>query len=348
MQVEELVEFLNWLDREVRQTRLVDQYQQLFNVLSQNSQPNVTKQPFENQRNTLNTAVLNVKTNELNDAQLRFAKDIGLLNYVGTGARDAIEDVLYRNAIDIATASQKINQFRTSLDAILQNMQQVSNGLSKYVKASPEEYGEALVHIRFQRNSGINNVVDLRKWGNAWYDIARGISMWNQLPPEDVRIIGASKGSIVYDIAVSYLVVNTLTGIILRVLKVAERVLDIRRKGEELRTMKLSNDEAAQALDHEAEKIEKEGHATVLAEMMAGKTVDGEQDAALSNAITKLFDFVSGGGEIDVHIKESTQRAEGATDSGVNNTQVIAEIKDSFKEIRQLEAKLLLLRDKNS
>ncbi len=348
MQLEELVVFFQWLNQEVRRPKLVDLYQQLYNVISRNVQPNQPKQSFESQRAALIDAVSNVKVDLLNDAQTRFADQIGLLNFVGPRAKDAIEDVLFKNVIDLATATQKIKEFQNSLYTILQKMSQVSDGLSDYVEAAPPEYEETLVHIRFQHNASINNVVELKKWSDAWYDIWREITLVNQLAPEDVRVIGASRGSLVCDLAVPYSAANMLMTIVLGVLKVADRVLDIRKKAEELRGMKLSNDEAAQELDREAEKVKKEGHAVVLAAVKSARTTDGKQNTALSDAIGKIFDFVSGGGEIDIHIKEGEEHPAEGEAAKPDNKRVIAEIKESFKEIKRLERKVILLNEENA
>lgn len=345
MQVEELVRFLDWLDEEVRKPDLVNLYQQLHKILNSNAQPNQEQQPIESQKDALIEAVLKVRLNALNYAQTRFAEHIGLLDLVGQRAKEAIEEVLYKNVIDIATSAQKIKKFQDSLSNLLGKMTQVSTGLSPYVEGAPPEYDEALIHIRFQHDASINNIVDLKKWGNAWYEIGRGIALINQLPPEDIKIIGASRGSIVYDLVVVYAVANTLTGIILLVLKVADRVLDIRMKAEELRKMKLSSDNVVQELKKEAKKVKEDGQANVLEKIKADKQLDGEQENALRNAIGKIFDFISNGGEVDVHIKE--EEVEEAQQGKSKNKRVIAEINKSFKEIKRLEEKSRLLKDTN-
>lgn len=294
-------------------------------------------------------AVMRVNLRALNDSQTRFAEHIGLVELVGERAKDAIEDILYKNVIDIATSAQRIKELQNSLNTILEDLAKVSEGLSEYVEAAPPEYEEALIHIRFQRDASISNIVDLRKWGNAWFEIGRAIALANQLAPEDIRAISASRGSLVYDLAVAYGVANTLTAITLLVLKVADRVLEIRKKAEELRSMQLTNDKAAQELEKEAQKVEEEGQATVLEKIKSGKNLNGEQENALSGAIGKIFEFISGGGEIDIHIEEVEEPEEGDESEQAANEQqrVIAQIRESFKEIKQLEKKLLLLKDKH-
>lgn len=347
MQVEELIGFLDWLDQEVRKTKLTDLYKQLSSVLSKNAAANQSKEPFEDQRTKLIEAVLNVRIELLNDSQKRFAENIGLLSLVGPKAKDIIEDTLYKNYLDIATAANKIKEFHDSLNAILKKMAQVSEGLKEYFDASPPDYQEALVHIRFQYDSSINNIVDLKKWGNAWHEIARGITLAFDLPPEEVKVVGASRGSLVYDFAVGYIIAKMLTSVTLGVLKVAERALDIRKKAEEIRMMKLSNDKAAKELESEAERIEKEGCNEVLDVIKKERKLDGEQETAMTNAINKIFEFLSGGGIIDVHIKKPTDDDDTEEKDQQDKRQLQVDIEETYKEIERLQNKLLLLQERN-
>ena len=49
MQVEELYDLTSWIQTEIVDEIIIKKYQQLHAVLQQNSQPNMQKQPFEDQ-----------------------------------------------------------------------------------------------------------------------------------------------------------------------------------------------------------------------------------------------------------------------------------------------------------
>ena len=72
MQVVELIGFLDWFDKEVREPQIASKYSNLFNILSNNAQPSHPLQPFEGVRDILIDAVLNVNIQELSDSQARF------------------------------------------------------------------------------------------------------------------------------------------------------------------------------------------------------------------------------------------------------------------------------------
>jgi hypothetical protein len=107
----------------------------------------------------------------------------------------------------------------------LAKSEQIKTGLTDCV--FEEEYeaeNEILMRVSFTGNAPMSNVADFKSWGNIWYDIGRGISMAHGLSPEDIKIVGATKGSIIIELAVIASIATTTSGIILAALKVAEKV----------------------------------------------------------------------------------------------------------------------------
>ena len=111
-----------------------------------------------------------------------------------------------------------------------------------------------------------------------------------------------------------------------------------------------SNDKAAIELDEEVKRIESTGREDVLHEITSQGTYDGEQKNALSKAIDRAFEFLTGGGKVDVHVDEPETEAEGEEGSegappDDKTLKAIKEIKDAFTEIKELESKILALPD---
>jgi hypothetical protein len=48
----------------------------------------------------------------------------------------------------------------------------------------------------------MSNVADFRKWGTFWFEIGRGVAMAHNAAPEEIKIVGATKGSIIIELAV--------------------------------------------------------------------------------------------------------------------------------------------------
>ena len=159
--------------------------------------------------------------------------------------------------------------------------------------------------------------------------------------PDDVRIVGATRGSIVIELAVLSSIAATASFIILRGLKVAEKVLDLRMKAEDLRGMKLKNDKIAAELEKAAETEKTEGIAEITKDaaktLKLTKAKNGEELVALERSVQGLLSFVEDGGEVDFVMPEEN------VEEGEEPSPELLELRSSFEEIRQLETKLALL-----
>ncbi len=251
MDISELIQLTHWIDREIKGEQIPERYENLKQVLQANGRPNQPKQPFESQRDDLLAALPKVPLEVLNNQQLAFLRKIGIGNNVGVEAVSQVEDVLFRNAIDVATAAQKLGEITEQIAEGIAKSDAIQNALADSIEDElvPELDGKVLVRVAFTHEASISNVVDLKTWSNIWHDIGRGIAMIHDAPPEEIQVIGASRGSVVLDLAVAYGIAATISKIILEALKVTEKVLDIRKKAEEIRALKLGNAKIAKELE---------------------------------------------------------------------------------------------------
>jgi len=111
MNVSELFELTNWIQNEIVNSQIPQKYQALQQILQQNVQPNQQKQPFENQKNDLIDTIRKVPLNQLTKDQIEFLRNLGIAQAVGKEGVDAIEYILYKNVLDIATAAKKYKRF---------------------------------------------------------------------------------------------------------------------------------------------------------------------------------------------------------------------------------------------
>ncbi|MGR3294201.1 MAG: hypothetical protein ACUZ9M_09335 [Candidatus Scalindua sp.] len=258
-----------------------------------------------------------------------------------------IEDILYKNVIDVATSAQKLQEIHQEINKGIQKSDQIQAGLSECV--FEEEYeteNEVLIRVSFTGNATMSNVTDFKSWGNIWHEIGRGIAMAHNATPEDIKIVGATKGSIIIELAVIASIATTTSGIILAALKVAEKVLDIRKKAEEIRNLKLKNKKLSIDMEQEAEKEKaigiKEISANIIKKLKLKKNGEGDKINALNKAVNNLVSFIESGGEVDFIIPE--EDVEG--DENEDATPNYEELRITFQEIRQLENKIKLLESK--
>lgn len=348
MNVSELFDLTEWIDEYVRKPDLVTKYSNLQAALQKYAQPNQAGASFEPQKEELTQSIESVPLLALTKDQLTFLESLGIAPYLGKDGKEYLEDLLYRNVIDVATSAQKVQEVVTALQQGLQKAEQIQQGLSECV--TPEDYeneGEILIRVSFTGGAALSNVTEFKDWGKIWYDIGRGIAMAHDKAPEDIRIVGATRGSIVIELAVLASIAGTTSYIIMEGLKVAEKILDLRLKSEQLREMQLKNGKLADDLQKAAQE-EKELAAERIAQE-AAKTIkltksrDGEKIAVLEKSVSHLLNFVENGGEVDFVAPDDHDEEE---EEGVENDSQRAELellRKNFEEIRRLETKIALL-----
>jgi hypothetical protein len=351
MHVTELYELTKWIDAEIVAKQIVEKYQALHTILNQNAQPNRPQQPFESQKNDLIETLGSVPLDTLTIDQLEFLKKLSIAQYLGDEGTSVLEDILFKNVIDIATSASRINEIIQNIENGINKSKQIRDGLKGCVDLGEPVADKILVRVNFSGHAAMANLADFKKWGDIWYDIGRGVAMANNVAPEEVIIVGAKKGSVILELAAIYAIVSTMSMILLNALKVADRALEIRKKAEEIRGLKLVNDKFARDLEKEAKKEKEKGIENILKKIIKhlGIKEDGEGDKvnALDKSVKNLVDFIEKGGEIDfVMPKEPEATGE---EEGVDKKQVQRnkELRNSFEEIRRLEHKIRQIEYKN-
>ncbi len=344
MNISELYNLTQWIQEEIVKKQIPQKYQNLQTILQQNSQPRQQNQPFENQKKDLIESLITIAIYKLTQSQLIFLEELNILTTVGNQGVSMLEDILYKNVIDIATSAQDIAKIIQNINGGIAKSKQIQTGLSGCVPMEDYEVNnEVLMRVSFTGHASMSNVTDFKNWGNIWYDIGRGIAMAHDETPENVKIIGATKGSIIIELAVIASIAATTSGIILSALKVAEKVLDIRKKAAEIKNLNLQNKNLANDIDKEADnekKIEIENISTeIIKQLKLKKDSQGDIITALNKAIKNLVNFIESGGEVDFILPDEEN------DDEEENKQIsnYKELKSTFQEIRTLENKIKLL-----
>ena len=345
MNVSELYDLTRWIEKEIIDSKIPQKYQALQAVLQQNTQPNQPKQPFESQTKDLIKTIKNVPLNQLTKEQLKFLAALKIKQAIGKEGVSKIEDILFRNALDIATAARKIQEILNNLNKGIQKSNQIKAGLSECIFW--EEYEETdavLIRVTFAGNASMSNIVDFKNWGKIWHEIGRGVAIVHDASPEDIKIIGATKGSIVIELATNPNIATTVCMIIFSALKLAEKVLDIRKKAEEIRNLELRNKQISVDIENAATEEKNKGVEQICDELKKelniGGNNDGDKAAALNKAIKNLIDFVESGGEIDFVVpKDETEDDKEKTDVQKPEYE---RLKKTIQKIRTLETKLRL------
>lgn len=345
MNVSELYNLTSWIDQHVVGPAIVEKYAALGQALQRYVVPNSQGLSFEVEKDALFQALGEAPLLSLTKDQIVFLESLGIAQFIGLAGTENLVDLLYRNVIDVANSAAKVQEIVNQLTAGIAKSSQIKAGLAECVASEDYELdGEILIRVSFKGRAPMSNVTDFKDWGKAWYEIGRGIAMAHDKTPEDIRIVGATRGSIVIELAVLASIAGTTSFIIMEGLKVAEKILDLRLKAEQLREMKLKNTKLADEIEQSAEE-EKAAAATRITEEAAKKlkltkAKNAEQIMILEKSVTNLLNFVERGGEVDFVAPE--EDVNGGPDGETSNSEIRL-LRGRFEEIRRLETKIALL-----
>jgi hypothetical protein len=350
MQINELIKLTDWFQAKVVAKGIPANFQALFNKMNANIRRNLNQpmQPFSTERDALFEAIRPINFQSLSLEQINFLKELEIDELFGPIGVDRIEGILYKNNLDLAAATRIISELNTKLTTAQTKLKQIEDSLKPHFSFNQDEFGEGNVMMRiyFKDDSSINNLSDLKKLGSTWYDIGRGIAMTQGKSPEDFVVVGAQKGSIILELAVAAGIATSVSKILLETLKVAEKVIDILKKVEELKALSLSNKSAEQALVKVAKEEKETGISSITniiqVELNLNPETDGDKITALEKSITKLIDFTQKGGQVDFVQPEEKEEDENGDDD-INYRGEIQKLKGNIAEIRAIENKTKLL-----
>ncbi len=345
VQVAELYELLDWIDKDLRESHIQQKYHALQQKLHTNAQPNQQAQPLEDEKNSLIEALQSLPIETLSSAQQAYLAKLNVLNYLGPNGVRATEDILFRNVVDVATAASRFNEIVGHFNTALAQAKKTLEGLGSLFELPENDADIVIVRVTFGNEAAINDVADLKAWSETWYDIGRGIAMSQGEAPETVRVVGASTGSVIFDLAVAWGFAKVIGKIINDALSSTEKVMNIRLKAEEIRALQLQNDEAVRALEAQ-EGAERQADINAIIEDIAGQApqgINGEDRNALSRAVTKLIEFLDKGGDVDLIMppepladddREDERDAQPAFEG-------LAELRESVNNIRRIKQSIL-------
>jgi len=141
--------------------------------------------------------------------------------------------------------------------------------------------------------------------------------------------------------AVAVVMATSISKILLEGLKVAERVLDIRKKSEEIKALKLNNKKIAQEIETEAESAKKDGIQNILNAVIKDFKLkaneQGDKIIALERSIKNLVEFTEKGGVVD--FVQTTEKE----NVDVNIRNELNKLSVNISEIRLLENKMKMI-----
>ncbi len=336
MNVVELYNLAKWVEAEVEDANLLNQYSELYVLFKQNS--NRFRVLFEKEKNTLIETLKGINIKNLTKDQEAFLNELEISFAIGLQGVKPIEDILFLNQVNIETADQEFKRIINPLTAGISRMTDISNGLRGRVQDEIGEYqDEVLIRVGFLDNASMSNIEDFKKWGEEWYKIGYGIAMAHGVKPQDIKIVGATRGSVILDIIASHPITITMGSIVFLSLTVTNKILNITKAIQQIKKIGLEAEllkRNISDLEDTAKKEKEDGINNIAAlqikKLGLKKNIDGDKIAALVWSITALFDFNEQGGEVNfIPPKQEANSDE----------------KDAFAEIRKIANDIKALED---
>ena len=328
MQITELLQLIKWFDENIVDENLSAEYLAFYNKVNLNVRQGQTKQPFEKEKETLFKTLNSINFQNLSLEQIKFLEKLKISDLIGKKGSEKIDQVLFES--DIASATQKIKGFYDRITKSITNIGNLKSALLGNFEIDETDElpdNSVLMRVYFQNDVAISNLTNFKKLSTMWYDIGRGIAMAQDKSPEDFHIIGAKKGSIIIEMAVAVGIATSVSKILLEAFKVADRYLDILKKVQELKGLKLGNKKIEKELKEEAQKEKDNGIKSILDSAIIDLKLDvnqqGDKVNAIEKSIKKLVDFTENGGLVDFVQPEDSEEDEEVEGGGKAQGQLV-------------------------
>ena len=340
MEVFELYDLTIWVDERINSEKhgdLLNHYQNFIHAL-ENSRGG--GHSFQDARESLEDVLETISFSSLTNDQTEFLIKYNMLGSLGQKAIKTIEKILMENRLDIAGVIEKVQQMKTHLEEGENKLNAIRDGLADYI---PNDYDEThheegvLTRLRFCEKASINNIVDFKKAAENWHLIGRGLAEISDAKPEDIKVIGASRGSIIFDLLLNFETAYSFSRINSTVLKNTKTFYEIRKISAELKGIELDNERKIAILKQlgEGEEDEKKKITEqTVAEVTKPLKIADDKMSSLTKAVELISDFLERGGHIDFVLPHQEDDEEENKDSVIK--QELSDFRKQVQETRVL------------
>ena len=305
MNIRELFTLLEWIDEHVKQSDIVEHYQMVQEILERHAQPNQPRQPFLLEKVGLIKALEGIPLNTLIDEQIVYLDRLGILTNIGDAAISAVKEILTENALDPATAANKIGNMVATLSDGLKRSENLRANLEGLAQPIKRVERETIVRVKFDGDARITNIANLRLWANNWYDIGYGIARFNNTAPENIRVTGTDHEPFIVELAMNHTYALQILNILYGSLKSVEKVYNLRFYQDYIGRQRVKQVTTVMIKEQLEEEITSEKEEYVerifrsITKEVAIPSGEGDRAIHLRKCIRNLMDFIDKGGKVD-------------------------------------------------
>lgn len=340
----EIVDLYKWLS--TQHDPLQQAYEPLISVF-QNNSSGQQQQPIEVNLIQLTKFLSGMDLSHLSSVQIDILKNFNAYSALGPHAAKRVSSRVKELAYDPATVLSELNQATQSISNARNHLQTINSafleaGIDINPPTLPEDH--LIMRVNFTSDVSIENVSDLKKQSQAWFEILRGIAIAAGHRPEDVIILRTSKNSpFIIEWAMTAALIRLTSLMIRDICDSIIAVLEVRQKMSQLAQDEIFNQlisEGLQKLETERATNAKET-VNKKAKELFKQTLKNDAQNGLVKATEKLMNFFEKGGEVEFNIPKRTV-SDGSDDGAVSKE--LAGAKEAMKLFRKSNAVLRQLR----
>ncbi|QBX99474.1 hypothetical protein E2K80_01000 [Rhodophyticola sp. CCM32] len=342
MEVSQVVQLSEWLEENL--SDVMPKFTALVAVLQNNSQQ-PSQQPVTQPLKELSRALADMQTSELSTLQLGVLENLEVAKLVGKQGKAWINHRVRATTYDPATTFQTVQQGQQKLQEAQRLLKafQTSAGQVGFSDADKVDAPTPYVfNVVFQENAAIENVRDWKKTATDWELIISGVTAVAGEKPEDVAVVGAQNGSIIYTLSATPIVTKILATVSKHIASIANDYLDFQLKREELRRSQMMSDAIEKDLKRQEDERRASGKATILEAIKEiAPSAKPEEIAKLEKAVDRHIKFSEDGGDVDFVLPPELDAEDEDYDEDL--AQTVDDVRELIQDYRSEVQKTKLL-----
>ena len=334
MNLSELTHLLQWVQLEVFDKAVSQSYAGLVQHVGVQVNPNQTRTPYTELKNSLIDLLKGVPVDQLSSQQVKCLEQYKMNHLIGPEGARQLSQLFLDAGHDIAHLYQSLQERTNQLNASQAQLTQLKKDLEPMAEvAKALDPHKATLRVHFKDEAGMHNVEELKTWTEHWYFIGKGIAEAVGDTAVDIEVKGVSNGSVIVDFSVGFAVAKMTLTLIKQCLSVASETLDLYKKAKDI--FGSTGDESLkESIEASADQLKEKK----IDQLIEDNKANADQ-TALRQAVERLTKFLEKGGGAEIIPPTSPESETGDPETQKHITDMHGEI----AEIRKLEHKLHLL-----
>jgi len=307
MQINQLVDILNFIKNIITDKKLIYHYNELSNIILANPNSNID---LQNKREVIIHLQHEINPNKWRDYQSKLLLKYDKNDLFGEEAIKVLNTILDKTPFEPKKAAKEINTIVKSLNDFIEIIESLLTGISPLVKPSFENNPNSvdlnesnhLIYITFDEALFIKDIMQLEKFCRIWNKMLAAFTLLTREDINEIRIYDIESTSLTFYAGLK--TINTLTKGTYQVLLGYKKVLEVRRLQLELDSLKLNfRDEIKHLLEEEIINI-----VDIISEKVTEELLNkfewndpserSQIQKAVQVSLKQTLDFIEKGGKI--------------------------------------------------